>query len=318
MPSKFVQVSLILAGVLILAGCDPETLIKDKVPKPIQSLLTFGSPAKGKGSKAMAATLNLIAPRTNQLFSVDQEVEFQADVRTDEPKKQENPQFTWMLFKEPDEKGLKAATAKSFKKKLEPGNYRVEVTAAYGEQKLVKKSNFRVAFTAPGQVTVPDGAGLAGVEIVLTELNSDKVVFRTQTDPKGGFTAESLAEGDFVITPRKKEYSFSPIYKTAKLGRQSSALEFKAVKAEVDRLRLTDRAQADESLESLCPGQDAYLKLDLKAEDKPSRADVFLVVRENGEGTAYSIGSGLRYPRSESPGFLRRKTSASSKGAVSP
>jgi tetratricopeptide (TPR) repeat protein len=276
MPSKFVQVSLILASLLVLVGCDPETLIKDKVPKPIQSLLTFGSPAK---SKAIVATLQLTAPSTNQLFAVGQEIAFQAEFRTGETKEQAAPQFTWMLFKEPDPKGLKAATAPSFKKKLEPGNYRVEVTATQGQQKLVKKSNFRVAYTAPGQVTVSDGAGLPGVKIVLTELNSDKVVFRTQTDAKGMFNAEVLAEGDFVVIPRKKEYSFSPIYKTAKLGRESSALDFKAVKAEVDKLRLTDQEQSDESLESLCPGQDAYLKLDLKAEDKPTRVDVFLVVR---------------------------------------
>jgi len=268
---------------MVLAGCDPATLVKEKAPKPIQSLLTFGSPAKGKGSTATVATLQLITPKANQLFSVDREVAFQADLRTDEPKQKQAPQFTWMLFKEPDSKGLKAATAGSFKKKLEPGNYRVEVTAAYGEQKLVKKSNFRVAFTAPGKVTAPDGTGLPGVEIVVRELNSDKVVCRTQTDPKGAFTAEALAEGGFVVTPSKKEYSFSPIHKTAKLGRQSAALEFKAVKAEVDKLRLTDQAQGDESLESLCPGQDAYLKLDLKAEDKPTRADVFLVVSENGK-----------------------------------
>lgn len=283
MPSKFVRAALIFAGLSALAACDPTTLIQDKVPKPIQSLLTFGSPAKGKGSKATVASLQLIAPKTNELFSVDREVAFQADFRTDEPKKQQAPQFTWMLFKEPDSKGLKAGTAKSFKKKLEPGNYRVEVTAAYGEQRLVKKSNFRVAFTAPGKVTAPDGAGLPGVEIALTELNSDKVVFRTQTDPKGAFTAEALAEGNFVATPRKKEYSFSPIHEMAKLGPQSTALEFKAVKAEVDKLRLTDQAQEDESLESLCPGQDAYLKLELKTEDKPTRADVFLVVNENGK-----------------------------------
>ncbi len=283
MPSKFVQAALIFAGLLALAGCDPATLIQDKAPKPIQSLLTFGSPAKGKGSTAIVATLQLITPKANQLFSVGQEVAFKADLRSDEPKKKQVPQFTWMLFKEPDSKGLKAATAESFKKKLEPGNYRVEVTAVYGEQKLVKKSNFRVAFTAPGKVTATDGAGLPGVEIVITELNSNKVVFQTQTDPKGAFTAEALAEGNFVVTPRKKEYSFSPIHETAKLGHQSTALEFKAVKAEVDKLRLTDQAQGDESLESLCPGQDAYLKLDLKAEDKPTRADAFLVVSENGK-----------------------------------
>ena len=283
MPSRFVQAVLIFAGISFLAGCDPVTLIQDKAPKPIQSLLTFGSPAKGKGSKASVATLELTAPRANQLFPVDHEVAFQADLLTDDPRKQQAPQFTWMLFKEPDSKGLKEAPAKSFKKKLGPGAYRVEVTVADGDRKLVKKSNFRVAFTAQGKVTGPDGTGLPGVEIALTELNSDKVVFRTQTDQKGAFTAEALAEGNFVITPRKKEYSFSPIHQTAKLGRQPIAPEFKAVKAEVDKLRLTDRAEADEGLEYLCPGQDVYLKLDLKAEDKPSRADVLLVVRESGK-----------------------------------
>ena len=283
MPSRFVQAVLILAGLSVLAGCDPSTVIQDKVPKPIQSLLTFGSPVKGKGPKETVATLQLITPRDNQLFSVGQVVAFQGDLRTDEPKNKQTPKFTWTLFKEPGSKPLKAGTGKSFKKKLEPGNYRVELTAAYGQQKLVKKSKFRVAFTAPGKVTTPSGAGLSGVEVVVTELNTDKVVFRTRTDPKGAFTAEALAEGNFVVTPRKKEYSFSPIHKTAKLGSQSTALEFKAVKAEVDKLRLTDGAQADEGLESLCPGQDVYLKLDLKTEDKPSRVNAFLVVREDGK-----------------------------------
>ena len=156
----------------------------------------------------------------------------------------------------------------------------IEVTVAHGEQKLVKKSDFRVAFTAKGQVVMPDGAGLGGVEIMVTELNSDKAVFKTETDPKGAFTAEVLSEGNFVVVPRKKEYSFWPAHEITKLGREPVALNFKAVKAEIDKLRLTEDAQTDESLEAVCPGQDTYLKLDFKAEDKPTRIDAFLVARE--------------------------------------
>ncbi len=170
MLSKFFRSSFIFACLLVLFGCDPMTLVKEKVPKPIQSLLSFGSPGKSRGAKTIIATLKLITPKNKELFSVDQEVAFQADYQADDVKKKEGPQFTWMLFKEPDGKGVKAATTKSFKKKLEPGNYRVEVTVAHGEQKLVKKSDFRVAFTAKGQVVMPDGAGLGGVEIMVTEL----------------------------------------------------------------------------------------------------------------------------------------------------
>ncbi len=277
---KFFRTSLILACVLVLFGCDPVTLVKEKVPKPIQSLLSFGSSGKSKGAKPIIATLKLVSPKSHQLFSVDQEVAFQAEYQADDVKRKEGPQFTWMLFKEPDGKGVKTAATKSFNKKLEPGNYRIEVTVAHGEQKLVKKSDFRVAFTGKGQVVMPDGAGLGGVEIMVMEPNSDKAVFKTETDPKGAFTAEVLSEGNFVVVPRKKEYSFWPAHEITKLGREPVALNFKAVKAEIDKLRLTEDARTDESLEAVCPGQDVYLKLDFKAEEKPARVNAFLVARE--------------------------------------
>ncbi len=82
------------------------------------------------------------------------------------------------------------------------------------------------------------------------------------------------------MVPRKKEYSFWPAGKITKLGREPAALDFKAVKAEIDKLRLTEDAQTDESLEALCPGQDICLKLDFKGEEKPTRVDAFLVARE--------------------------------------
>ncbi len=89
-----------------------------------------------------------------------------------------------------------------------------------------------------------------------------------------------LSEGNFVVVPRKKEYSFWPAREITKLGREPVALNFKAVKAEIDKLRLTEDAQTDESLEAICPGQDTYLKFDFKAEDKPTRIDAFLVAGE--------------------------------------
>jgi tetratricopeptide (TPR) repeat protein len=112
------------------------------------------------------------------------------------------------------------------------------------------------------------------------EPSNDKAVFKTETDPKGAFTAEVLSEGDYVVAPRKKEYSFWPAREIAKLGREPAALNFKAVKADIDKLRLTEDAQTDESLEAICPGQDIYLKLDFKAEEKPARINAFLVARE--------------------------------------
>ena len=277
---KFFRSFFIFACVLVMFGCDPVTLVKEKVPKPIQSLLSFGSSGKSRGAKPVIATLKLVSPKNNELFSVDKEVAFQAEYQADDVKKKEGPQFTWMLFKEPDGKGVKAATTTSFKKKLEPGNYRIEVTVAHGEQKLVKKSDFRVAFTAKGQVVMPDGAGLGGVEVMVMEPTGDKAVSKTETDPKGAFTAEVLSEGDYVVVPRKKEYSFWPAREIAKLGREPVALNFKAVKADIDKLRLTEDAQTDESLEAICPGQDIYLKLDFKAEEKPARINAFLVARE--------------------------------------
>ncbi len=280
MLSKSFRGFLILACSLALFGCDPVNLVKEKVPKPIQSLLNFGSSGKPKGAKTILATVKIITPKNNALFSVDKEVAFQAEYQGDDSKKKEGPQFSWTLFKEPDAKGVKAATTKSFKKKLEPGNYRIELTVSHGEQKLVKKSDFRVAFTAKGQVAMPNGAGLSGVEIVLKDPSSDKPVFKTQTDSKGAFTAEALSEGNFLAVPSKKEYSFWPVCKIAKFGRESSVVDFKAVKAEIDKLRLTEDARTDESLDTICPGQDTYLKFDFKAEDKPSRVEAFLVARD--------------------------------------
>ncbi len=281
MIAKYFRYFCIFASVLVLAGCDPEEVIKKKVPLPLQELLTFGGTSSKAGGKQAPLVVHLISPKSNQVYAVDNPVVFDADLKMDDQKKPVTPPiFTWSLFKQPDGKEVKLGTGKSINKRIEPGNYRVELTATLGERTAGQRANFRVAFTAAGQIIVPGAPGSAGAEVTLTELEGDKVVFRGQSDANGLFSLEFPAEGHFVVTPRKQGYSFSPVYRIAKLGKQSDPLEFKGAKAEIRDLRLTESEEANESLQLLCPGQEAFLKLNVAAEDKPARVDAFLVHRE--------------------------------------
>ncbi len=281
MSSKYIRCLCILGSILLLAGCDPEELIKEKVPQPLQELLTFGgSPGKGKRGKQIPLSVHVISPKNNQVYPVDKPVVFDAEVKTESQKKPVSPEFSWMLVNLSGGKQVQLGKGKSLSKRIDPGNYRVEVTASLGEEKSVQKAGFRVAFIAGGQILLPGPVGLAGAEVTLTEVQGDKVVFRGKTDANGHFSLEFPTEGQFVVTPRKQGYSFSPVHQIAKLGRQSDPLGFKGAKAEVRHIKLTESAESNENLQLLCPGQQTYLKLNVAAENRLARVDVFLVHRD--------------------------------------
>ena len=67
----------VFIGLSILAGCDPEALIKNKVPEPLRNALTFGKPSPGtQGRQPAATTAEIVMPRENGVYPVGKEMVF--------------------------------------------------------------------------------------------------------------------------------------------------------------------------------------------------------------------------------------------------
>ena len=64
--SRSLRMVLIVAGLSVLIGCDPETVVKSKVPEPLRKALTFGpagAAAKAKQSEAASVEITVAEER---------------------------------------------------------------------------------------------------------------------------------------------------------------------------------------------------------------------------------------------------------------
>jgi len=269
----------VAASLLIVAGCDLETLVKTKTPGPLKDLLSFGPPptpgATGPAGMPQPPRSGIVQPAPNSVYQVGKEVVFRGTAEIP-GQPGARPDLTWTLFKDKAQQGTPLGKGLSAKKLLEAGNYRVEFVMTHQGQRMVKSVRFRVVYSVPGRAVTSDGKGLAGAEITLSSLDQKNQVFRTVSGPDGGFTVELPPEGYFLLAPQKKGFSFNPYQRVIRYQKDAAAAEFAAVKAEIKDIRLTSSADSDEALTSLCPNQDACIKFDMQSQDKPQHIEAFL------------------------------------------
>ncbi len=273
---------LIAVGLLILISCDPETVIKSKVPESLQELLTFGpSRVSLKAKQPELSTVEIAAPRNGGAYPVGSDMLFLGKAKLVGDAKQHGPDLVWKLFPEKAHAGVSLGKGISIRKRLDPGNYRVQVTMTAGGRTVAKTVKFRVVRSMSGKVIAVDGAGLPGTDLNLTNLEGDEVIFSTKSGRGGVFSIEFPSEEPFRLMPRKKGFSFSPVSQIVKFGKKGALPPFKAIKGEISDIRLIESEKGDENVRNICPQQESWLKLRIKFKHKPARVEPFLVQQED-------------------------------------
>ncbi len=279
--SRSLRMVLIVAGLSVLIGCDPETVVKSKVPEPLRKALTFGpAGAAPKAKQSEAASAEIASPKNGEAYPAGKEIVFRGSAKLATEDKTQKPELVWTLFPEKTPAGVPLGNGNSVRKQLDPGRYRVELALVQEGRKVAKNVNFRVVITMSGKVTAADGSGLPGTDVDLTDLEGNKVVSTTQSGRDGTFTVEFPSEDQFRIVPRKKGFSFSPVSQVVKFSREPVQIVFKGVKGEISDIRLTESEKTDENVRNICPQQEAWLKLSIKFDQKIARVEPFLVQQE--------------------------------------
>jgi len=268
--------------------------MEKKVPKPLKQVLSSGETGTGKGAGSAAPVVNLnamvdiVSPKVNEVFGVGDEVAFRASVKLPQggvaqdahDKAKEKYDLVWTLFKDDAKQGLQVGRGNSAKKKLDAGSYRVELNLIVGNRKAVKNVLFRVVHRVVGRVMDATGAGQAGVDLVLTDLEGSKKISQAKTDNKGDFFIETPPSGSYSLRPKMAGCSFYPYNRIVKFVQPPALQEFRAIKGEIIDVKLTGDAQSDENIEFVCPLQQAYLKFLVKSEAKPTGIESSLITIE--------------------------------------
>jgi tetratricopeptide (TPR) repeat protein len=279
--SRSLRMVLIVAGLSVLIGCDPETVVKNKVPEPLRKALTFGpAGAAPKAKQSEAVSAEIASPKNGEAYPAGKEIVFRGSAKLATEGKTQKPELVWTLFPEKTPAGVPLGNGNSVRKQLDPGRYRVELALVQEGRKVAKNVNFRVVITMSGKVTAADSSGLPGTDVDLTDLEGNKVVSTTQSGRDGTFTVEFPSEDQFRIVPRKKGFSFSPVSQVVKFSREPVQIVFKGVKGEISDIRLTESEKTDENVRNICPQQEAWLKLSIKFDQKIARVEPFLVQQE--------------------------------------
>ncbi len=280
--------AICLIGCLaILVGCDPQELIEQKVPQPVQELLggTGGKRPGGKPGLPAKAVVDIVSPKNGVMVSVDQDVVFRAQVKVPGAKRGKEPlkpELVWKLFSAADKKGAVIGKSETVKKKLTPGDYKVDLSITTGEGASVKKASFKVAYTMDGRITGMDGKGMPEAEILVTGGDGVKEFFKARTNNDGSFTIAVPEKGTFRVTPKRPGFSFMPLHNTLSFSKTAPVLAFEGVKGEIKNIRLL-AADGQRELDSVCPLQKVCVAFKMESEVKAEYTEAILVRSEKGE-----------------------------------
>jgi len=290
MLSRYLGAICLVGSLAVVAGCDPEALIKKKVPEPLQSALTFSSTRDAKKAPAKAAEpepqLAIIVPANNAFYPVGRPVRFQARVEP-ESLKVEDKRLTWQIFQmmpSPDPKKgptlgppRPIGSGRNVSAEVGPGSYQVELTLAMGGKgNIVKKGNFRVDVSVSGRV-VHNGQGLPETDFTLAEAQTQKTVAGGKSDKEGVFFVELPPTGNYRLTPSKPGFSFNPPYAYVARKPQPVKVDFQGAKARIEGIQLIPDETSDEKIEELCPEQMAFLKAAVASEAPVKDLTVVLI-----------------------------------------
>jgi hypothetical protein len=81
-----------------LAGCDPEALIKRKVPEPVQNVLTLGEASPKSKVPLMPSVLEVESPKKDAVVPTNEDTVFKVNLKLPGDKPLENADVIWTCF----------------------------------------------------------------------------------------------------------------------------------------------------------------------------------------------------------------------------
>lgn len=281
----------------LVTGCNPEELVKKKVPEPIQKMLTLPSLEKfgSRGQQREQIVLEIQKPNNNAILNPKKPVKFVAKVGLPKGMPVPNQNISWELFEDGKSRPKRLGTGIEASKRLDPGSYRIKLTMNLPEPLKVNKTasiQFKVAYTYDGSV-VHGGSGVQGVELTLIGLQDDKQLSQTKTDREGNYRIAIPETGKYKLSPKKAGYSFSPVYKIVEYSGKPDQEPFGAAKAEIHDIRISQASDSDEPLTTFCPEQEFYLKLKLQSENEITSLRAELIPQNRPDAKPTVIGEVL-------------------------
>jgi tetratricopeptide (TPR) repeat protein len=300
----------LLGLIVAVAGCDPESLVRQKVPEPIQELLTFSDGArKTKGrrpGKAVQVELKVTSPAPNSAHPAGKPIAFRASVRVD-GEDVKNPDVAWSLFQGQGKPLKPIGRGLTLNLPFDAGSHRVDVAVSMPENvKATTSVSFRVFMSLSGKV-IHNGQGLSDVDLTLTESKGEPVVARAKSAKDGTFAIEMPPQGWFKLAPSKSEFSFSPPYQMVQHVTPAVTPEFVGARAQIQQVRLTATDDSDENLQSVCPEQELRLKADIKSEAPVTNLQAALVPSATGPPKLVPVGEAT-FPAESQGSSAEQKT----------
>ncbi|MEJ2718383.1 MAG: hypothetical protein P8182_14820, partial [Deltaproteobacteria bacterium] len=277
---SYPRIICLLAILAVIAGCEPEALVKKKVPQGLQEALTFsaskGKKRKAEPSKREQVTLRIVSPANKGVYPLRRTVLFKAKIHSGGQRIKQKD-LIWSVPSGNAKKKKIIGRGRSFRKKLSLGRHRVTLTLSLSkERKVVARSHFRVSAGLIGKV-LAGGRGLADTDIVVTETKGSGAAKRYKTAHDGTFFFE-IPSGDVrKITPSKKGFSFSPPYLMVQGPSPKGEVVFRGTAAKIWDIRLTDARENGETLRNVCPGQEAYVRAAVESKTPVKDLKAFLV-----------------------------------------
>ncbi len=312
MESRISRIICIAACVCLLAGCNPETMVKEKTPGWLKSVLTFsaaGGTGSGSSGGTRPAVLQLISPKNGETFPSGESIEFAAEAYDETGKAPGPREVTWRIFEGGQGPAQKLGDGLVVSRKFMPGDYRAEVTMVRpGAKNLKKQVSFSVAQSLSGRV-VHNNEGLEGIQILLLEADSRALTSQAVSGRDGTFSIVIPMQGKFRLQAEKPGFSFSPLEHIVQYEPGLPTMMFSAARAEIHRLKLTESPDSGDAVVSICPQQDIYLKAEIKSEAVVSRLQAFLVPANNTAGKELVIGEAV--DASQVPNSLNQSSAQS-------
>lgn len=312
MGSRVLKNVCLVVVLVFAAGCDPETMVREKVPGWLQSLL--GAPpraarATGPEGQKAAAELKILSPKNNEVFPSGKPVIFTAEGRLDGGAPAGPNELVWKV------KGRKIGNGFRVSRKFPVGRHEAELTLVLpGKKTITRKVGFSVANLLTGTVMF-DGKGLSGTKVVLEAAGSLEVAAQTTTKKDGAFALEVPPKGAFRLVPRKEGFSFSPPSLNVQHATQHAPVQFAAAKGGITDIKLTAAEDSDTPLGNLCPEQTAYLKANIASETPLVRLQVLLIPTSASDASPIVLGEAI--DRSEIPNSADPKAPKAMKVRVS-
>lgn len=271
----------LLSLVALVAACDPASLIREKVPEPIQDLLQFTprpkTPGKVVAGVPQVAKVEIAQPRGDSMHLSGKEILFQGLIAMPQGEQIPPGQPDWTLFKDQENRPIPLGKGLQLKKPLAAGNYRIELSLDYQHQRTTKKLNFRVIYAIVGTLRTRDGQPIPGAELVLSNLVGKDEISRATSAKDGNFVIEAPPEGRYLLEPRKQGVGFDPYMKIVAYDKELTPLQFTGTNSAVKDVLLTASKDGKDPLSSVCPFQEGYLRFAVEGEMKPTRVEAYLV-----------------------------------------